>query len=134
MKPETISILAGLFGALIGATASILVILVQQHFETKRERMRLHQSEILTAYRSLYSFVARLEDILCPPEDIRQDFRDLMENSYYRKVKPNMLLLPPAIRNLLSELEAQDACLKNADLHYFPLSVPPIISPVLEST
>lgn len=116
MKSETISILAGLFGALIGAAASVLTIIVQQHFETRREQMRLHQSDLLLAYKTLYAFVAHLEDMLSPPEDPRRDFRDLMQRNYYREVKPQMLLFPPAIRELLSRLESQDACLGNPDL------------------
>lgn len=116
MKPEVISILAGLVGALIGASASVVTIIVQQHFKTRRERMRLHQSEILAAYRLLYAFVAHVEEMLSPPEDIRHDFRDLMRRSYFPHVKPNMLLFPQRIRKILAAFESQYNCLGNPDL------------------
>jgi len=41
MKPEYLSLLAGFVGAIIGATASVVIIMVQQYFQTKRERARL---------------------------------------------------------------------------------------------
>jgi hypothetical protein len=39
-----------------------------------------------------------------------------MKRTYYPDVKPQMLLFPPAIRQLLATLEGQDACLGNPDL------------------
>jgi hypothetical protein len=116
MKPEVISLLIGLIGALTGASASIAIIIVQQHFETKRERMRLYQSDLLAAYRSLYTFAAHVEDMLSPPEDIRRDFRELMQRSYFPQVKPNILLFPQRIRKILATFESQYDCLGNPDL------------------
>jgi hypothetical protein len=116
MKPELVSALAGLFGALIGAAASVLTIVVQQHFETKRERMKLHQVELLSAYKTLYAFISQAESMLSSPEDIRRDFIELMRRTYFPKVRPKLLLFAPQIRDPLMVLEVQYDCLSNPDL------------------
>lgn len=41
MKPEYVSLLSGLIGALVGAAASILTMWVQQRFQSKRDNARL---------------------------------------------------------------------------------------------
>jgi hypothetical protein len=41
MKPETIALLAGFFGTVLGAAVSVVTILIQQYFQTRREESRL---------------------------------------------------------------------------------------------
>lgn len=119
MAIEDLPLLSGLFalfGAIFGSAASIVTMIVQQHFRMKIERIRLHEAELLEANKELYRFIGYAQDCLLIPSNPRQDFIDLMKR-YFKDVKPHKLLFASDIRYLLGEFECQYDCLGNPDLH-----------------
>jgi hypothetical protein len=107
-------------GAVIGIVASWGGIFIKEWFaartQVKLERLKLYEADLLKAYRSLYDFVSLAYSSLYPPNEPSKDFRDLMKYSYFRNVKPNMLLFEPSIREQLKILERPYECLGDPDL------------------
>lgn len=106
---------AGFFGV-AGSLGSILIReILSRKSQLNLERLRLHENELLMAYKKLYSFVSHAEYMILPPENPRRDFITVMKGSYKNDVKPNMLLFSPEIRTILYKLESQYECLGNPD-------------------
>ena len=102
------------------ALASVAVVAVKEwlggRYRVKLERLRMHEASLLTAYKTLYRFISRARASLFPPSEPRRDFLDLMRSDYFKFVKPQMLLFPPDIRDILAEFEGQYECLGDPDL------------------
>jgi hypothetical protein len=99
---------------------SLGTLLIQEWLKPKNqariERLKIYDSEILAAHKSLYLFVSTMGMQFAPPGDTRRDFIGLMKHDFYKSVKPNMLLSSPEIRQALSDFEAQYHCLGDPDL------------------
>jgi len=107
MRIEILAALSGLIGAIVGGSATVFGIIVQQHYATKRERMRLYERKLFVAYQTLYKFMNELDETFSPLHGAESDFIDLMRYSYIPKVKPLILFYPKSIRNILNQLESQ---------------------------
>ena len=56
MKPETIALLAGFFGTILGAAVSVVTILIQQHYQTRREESRLALDAAVKEFSSVEDY------------------------------------------------------------------------------
>lgn len=83
--------------------------------QAKLERLRIHESELVVAWRTLYEFVAHAQSTIWPPADPRNDFIVLMQKHYFKHVKPNMLLFSSDIRQSLEQFESQYHSLSDPD-------------------
>lgn len=105
----------GIFG-IVGSLGGIVIReWLTSKSQLRLERLKLHEADVLNAYRSLYSFISSAY-ALYPPNDPPQDFRELMRYSYFKHVKPNMILFSASIRDQLQVLESQYDCLRDSDL------------------
>lgn len=83
--------------------------------QAKLERLRIHERELVIAWRTLYEFVAHAQGSIWPPDDPRNDFIALMQKHYFKHVKPNMLLFSYDIRQILEQFESQYHSLGDPD-------------------
>lgn len=105
----------GIVGSLGGSLGGILIReLLASKAQLRLERLKLHEADILKAYRGLYSFISSAY-CLYPPNDPDRDFQDLMR-TYFRDVKPNKILFNADIRSSLQILESQYDCLRDPGL------------------
>ena len=99
---------------------SLSTLLVQEWLrpsnQARIERLKIYDSQILSAHMSLYSFAFSMEMQFTPPDDPQRDFIALMKKDFRTSVKPNMLLFSPEIRRILSDFESQYHCLGDPDL------------------
>jgi hypothetical protein len=115
MRIEILTALSGLIGAIVGGSATVFGIIVQQHYATKRERMKLYEEKLFSAYQTLYKFMNELDETFSPLHGAESDFIDLIEHSYIPTVKPLILFYPKSIRNILNQLESQYMGMKYTD-------------------
>ncbi|MDY3561164.1 hypothetical protein R5W23_002425 [Gemmata sp. JC673] len=101
----------GLFGALSGPAIKQLLDLRHQ---MKVERLKIHEPQILEAYKVLYGWLASAGNTLFDPGEPRREFMDLMK-SYFKTIKPIFLLYPPEIRDKLMKFEQQYHAATNSD-------------------
>jgi hypothetical protein len=105
------------FFAVFASLGSVLIReVLAARAQKSVERVRLHEAERFGAYKKLHSFTHELADRFSPPDDARRDFIEIMRGPFREDVQPGMLFFTPAIRELVSELEAQYAALSNSDL------------------
>ena len=107
---------SGLF-VLVGSLGTLLIQeCLKPRNQARIERLKIYDSEILAAHKSLYRFASTMGMQFAPPGDTRRDFVALMKDDFYKSVKPNMLLFSPEIRRILTDFEAQYHCLGDPDL------------------
>ncbi len=106
----------GLF-TLIASLGGILIKeLISARSQVKLERLKLYESDLFKAYNKLYRFVSLAWGVLWPPSDPQRDYLELMERSYFKNVKADILFFNSEIREILVKLEAQYDCLRDQDL------------------
>jgi hypothetical protein len=59
--------LAGFLGALLGASASLLGLVIQQHYQTKRERIKIAADLGLSEYKSGLEIFLKRGGVTLPP-------------------------------------------------------------------
>ena len=52
MEPGILALMSGLIGALIGASASVITVTIQNHYQTRREMQRLGVEIAMEEYRA----------------------------------------------------------------------------------
>lgn len=107
---------SGLFVTVASLGTLLIQELLKPRAQARIERLKLYDSEILTAHKSVYQFASTMRTYFAPPDDPRRDFIAVMKDDFQKAVKPNMLLFSPAIREILSDFDAQYHCLGDPDL------------------
>ncbi len=90
--------------------------LISTRSQAKLERLKLYESDVFKAYKSLYQFTSSAYSILWPPNEPRENYIELMRRSYFKNVKSSMLFFHPEIREILGKLESQYDCLWDPDM------------------
>lgn len=106
----------GCFTLLAGLGGSVLKEWLGGKSQAKLERLRMHEGELLDAYKRLYRFITSGLDVFYPPEHMRESFIHLMGSQYAKEVKPDLLLFTPDIREVLREFEGQYEAVGDSDL------------------
>ena len=107
---------AGLFPAVVSLGGILIRELISSKSQIKIVRLKLNESDLFKAYNNLYQFVLHAYAFLWPPGKPRQDYHELMKNSYSKNVKTCMLYFNSEIRDILGKLETQYDCLGDPDL------------------
>jgi len=107
---------SGLFVVVASLGTLLIQELLRPRNQARIERLKIYDSEILAAHKSLYHFTCTMRTYFAPPDDPARDFIAVMKNDFRKSVKPNMLLFSPAIRRILSDFDAQYQCLGDPDL------------------
>jgi hypothetical protein len=97
----------GLF-TLLGSLGGIISKeLISNRFVTRLEWQKRYESDLFKAYNSLYQFATFARRFIWPPEDIARDYRALLDSSYFKEVKDNMIFFNSETRRILARFTNQ---------------------------
>lgn len=107
---------AGFF-TLIASLGGILIKeWVTSRSQIRVERLKIYESDIISAHKKLYRFISIAYSSLWPPNEPEREFRELMKYEYFKEIKENMLFYSQDIRKILKTFESQYICMGNPDL------------------
>ncbi len=106
----------GFFTAVASLGSILIGEWIRSRHQIRIERLKIYESNVFSAYNELYHFISRAYSWLWPPNEPAREFRELMEDIYFKDIKKHMLFYSSEVRKILGKLESQYLCMGDPDL------------------